>query len=400
MEGVKAVAARASVKRYRNIAIALMALILTVVVKWELKVSADFKIIPGGVSVVSSKTQGVVIQVLVHEGSVVHKDDILARLTDPDNEEKVVDTLGQLQRAQSELEDLRKGTRPELIEEQERQIDLKKVELENVHRNKEQLAELRETLAGRNAVLDKAQRDLTRAQSLAQSGLMSSRDFETADNAVKVSTNAVKETEAKIRALTEKETNDADLLMKDLAVAESRLVSMKAGSRPGEIQKAVAEVNRLAKNLEFLTRESKKTDIVAPINGVVTTEFVERKLNTHLDPGEELMQLVDTTSVVAKLMVPQKELEDVRLGNKVLLKLDSFSTQVFEGKVDSIAPIAQTEGGQQFVPVRSILMNKDGILKPDLTGNAKIYCGKRRIIELMTRRVDKWFRREFWDLRP
>jgi len=272
--------------------------------------------------------------------------------------------------------------------------------LENVHRNKEQLAELRETLAGRNAVLDKAQRDLTRAQSLAQSGLMSSRDFETADNAVKVSTNAVKETEAKIRALTEKETNDADLLMKDLAVAESRLVSMKAGSRPGEIQKAEAEVNRLAKNLEFLTRESKKTDIVAPINGVVTTEFVERKLNTHLDPGEELMQLVDTTSVVAKLMVPQKELEDVRLGNKVLLKLDSFSTQVFEGKVDSIAPIAQTEGGQQFVPVRSILMNKDGILKPDLTGNAKIYCGKRRIIELMTRRVDKGFRREFWDLRP
>jgi len=400
MEGVKAVAARASVKRYRNIAIALMALILTVVVKWELKVSADFKIIPGGVSVVSSQTEGVVIQVLVHEGSVVHKDDILARLTDPDNEEKVVDTLGQLQRAQSELEDLRKGTRPELIEEQERQIDLKKVELENVHRNKEQLAELRETLAGRNAVLDKAQRDLTRAQSLAQSGLMSSRDFETADNAVKVSTNAVKETEAKIRALTEKETNDADLLMKDLAVAESRLVSMKAGSRPGEIQKAEAEVNRLAKNLEFLTRESKKTDIVAPINGVVTTEFVERKLNTHLDPGEELMQLVDTTSVVAKLMVPQKELEDVRLGNKVLLKLDSFSTQVFEGKVDSIAPIAQTEGGQQFVPVRSILMNKDGILKPDLTGNAKIYCGKRRIIELMTRRVDKWFRREFWDLRP
>jgi multidrug resistance efflux pump len=287
-----------------------------------------------------------------------------------------------------------------LIEEQERPIDLKKVELDNVHRNKELMAELQETLAGRNAVLDKARRDLTRAQSMAEIGLMSSRDFEAADNAVKVNTIAVQETQARIRALTEKETNDGDLLMKYLAVAESRLASMKAGNRPGEIQKAEAEVNRLEKNLEFLTRELKKTDIVAPINGVVTTEFVERKRGTYLDPGQELMQLVDTSSVVARLMVPQKELEDVLPGNRVLLKLDSFSTQVFEGKVDSIAPGAQTESGQQFVPVRSILMNKDGILKPDLTGNAKIYCGKRRIIELMTRRVDKWFRREFWDLRP
>jgi multidrug resistance efflux pump len=331
---------------------------------------------------------------------VVHKGDIVARLTDPDNEEKAVDTLGQLQRAQSELEDLRKGTRPELIEEQERQIDLKKAELDNVHRNKELLAELGETLAGRKVILEKAQVDLTRAQSMAQIGLIPSRDFEAADNAVKVNTIAVREIEAKIRALTEKESNDADVLIKDLAVAESRLVSMKAGNRPGEIQKAEADVNRLVKNLEFLTRELKKTDIVATINGVVTTEFVERKRGTHLDPGQELMQLVDTSSVVAKMMVPQKELEDVRPGNKVLMKLDSFSTQVFEGKVDSIAPIAQTESGQQFVAVRSVLQNKDGILKPDLTGNAKIYCGKRRIIELMTRRVEKWFRREFWDLRP
>jgi len=400
VEGLKAVAARASIKRFRNIGIALAAVILTVVVKWELKVSSDFKIIPINVSSVSSDTEGVVVDVFVREGSQVNKGQVVARLIDPENEEKAVDTAGQLDRAQRELEDLRNGTRPELIAEQERQIELKKVELKNIHNNKEQLSELHETLAGRQAKLDQAQKDLTRAKLMFEGGLIPTKDFEAADNAVTVNTNAVHETEAKIRAYTEKESNDAEAMEKDLDVAESRLTSMKAGSRPGEIQRAEAEVARLTKNLEFLTRELKKTDLVAKINGIVTTRFVERKRGTHLDPGQELMQLVDSSSVVAMLMVPQKEWEDVQPGNKVQMKFDSFPSRVFEGKVDYVEPMAQIENGQQVVPVRSVISNKDGLLKPDMIGNAKIYCGKRRVIELMMRRADKWFRREFWDLQP
>jgi hypothetical protein len=58
MEGVKAVAARASVKRYRNIAIVAAALILTIVVPWELKVSAPFKFFRRHESIVTAETQG------------------------------------------------------------------------------------------------------------------------------------------------------------------------------------------------------------------------------------------------------------------------------------------------------------------------------------------------------
>jgi multidrug efflux pump subunit AcrA (membrane-fusion protein) len=400
MEGAKAIAARASVKRYRNLGIALAAVILSVVVKWELKISADFKIIPGDVSIVSSETEGYVLEVLVHEASVVHKGQVLARLTNPENEGKEVDTLGQLQRARKELDDLLRGTRPELIVEQEKQVVLKKVQLENVHNNKEQLAELQETLAGRKTSLAKAQTDLIRNQSLLDGGLIPRTEFESVENTVKLNDEAVREIEARIRFVIEKESNDAAFMAQDLAVAESRLTSMKAGSRPGEILAAEADVDRLVKNLEFLTRELKKTDILAPIDGIVTTEFVQHKRGMHLDPGDELMQLADISSVMARMMVPQKELEDVQFGNKVLMKLSSYP-QVFEGKVEFIAPKAQTDGGQQFVPVRSTLIaNKDGILKPDLTGNAKIYCGKRPIIELMTRRIRMWLRTEIWDIGP
>ena len=40
--------------------------------------------------------------------------------------------------------------------------------------------------------------------------------------------------------------------------------------------------------------------------------------------------------------------------------------------------------------------NSAGLLKPGMTGMAKIYCGERRIIDLMLRRLSRTFRVEFW----
>jgi hypothetical protein len=66
--------------------------------------------------------------------------------------------------------------------------------------------------------------------------------------------------------------------------------------------------------------------------------------------------------------------------------------------VDFIAPIAKTENDQQTVVVRSNLQSRD--LLPQMTGVAKIYCGDRLIIELMTRRFIRTIRTEFWHLLP
>src|SRR4029078_11969831 len=86
MEGVKAVAARVLLKRYRNIAIAAAALILKIVVPWELKVSAPFKILPSEESIVTAKTQGIVLDIKVKEGDIVHKGQLLGRVRDFDRD--------------------------------------------------------------------------------------------------------------------------------------------------------------------------------------------------------------------------------------------------------------------------------------------------------------------------
>jgi putative peptide zinc metalloprotease protein len=400
MEGVKAVAARASVKRYRNIAILAVALILAVFVRWELKITAKVKLYPREESSVKALTPGVVVAVLVKEGDVVHKGQVLARVSDFEKNDIAQDYFGQLGAAKEQLQVMRNGTRRETIAVQEALIERKKVELANVYRNSAQRALLQAALSERKLVLARAQLDVDRTKKLLDDGLISRESYEKSDSSMKEARESVRAAEEAIRALDERAENDAERIKREIAEEEKNLALKMAGSRPDEIQKAEAEVKRLEGMYNYVASELKLADIVAPIDGVVKTEYVERKYATHLDPGEELMKLVDTSTITAEMMVPEKELADVQKGFPVRIQLASFPTRYFDGKVDYIAQVAQTVEDQQMVAVRSYLSNKDGVLKPELTGTAKIYAGKRRIIEIMTRRIGKWIRTEFWSLRP
>jgi hypothetical protein len=93
-------------------------------------------------------------------------------------------------------------------------------------------------------------------------------------------------------------------------------------------------------------------------------------------------------------------MSDVRPGNPVWMKARSLPAVDLQGRVDFIAPIAQTVNSQQMVVVRSELQNDGLLLKPEMTGVAQIYCGDRRIVDLITRRMVRWLRTEFWYLLP
>jgi hypothetical protein len=67
--------------------------------------------------------------------------------------------------------------------------------------------------------------------------------------------------------------------------------------------------------------------------------------------------------------------------------------------VTSIAPIAakQEEGQTETsVLVSCRIDNPSRLLKADMTGKAKIYCGGRRIVDVLSRRIMRYVRIEFW----
>jgi multidrug efflux pump subunit AcrA (membrane-fusion protein) len=117
------------------------------------------------------------------------------------------------------------------------------------------------------------------------------------ETAVKVREGEIREIEAAVRVLSETADREEDLKARELAEAESALALMRAGSRPEQIRQVQAEVNMLRGQVTILNQELEKTEIRAPIDGIVATPFVERKVNQYLEPGDELCRIVDMERV-------------------------------------------------------------------------------------------------------
>lgn len=400
LTGLRAVAARAAVRKYRNAGIALALLLIAFAGRWELKIPAEFKIVAHSEMAVRSETAGTVVEILVREGTHVSKGQVLARLQDFDKQQRLSELNGNLESKRHELALLRAGARPEEIDKRQKLVDTKRIELTNARRIQEQRNALLRTLAREKSELELDEQTLTRDRELSAGGLIAEADLQKAENAVKVRHDEISETEQAINVLNDTAERDADQKTHELAEAESDLKLLKAGTRPEQIQEAEDDVDRLSNDVRILNQELVKTEVRSPIDGVVTTHFVERKLNQHLDPGDELCRIADLEHVIVEMQVPEKELADVHRGNPVTMKARSLPSVDLEGRVDSIAPVAQTVAGQQMVVVQSNLANPDLLLKPEMTGVAKIYCGDRRIIDLITRRLVRWIQTEFWDLLP
>ena len=398
--GLRAVASRAAVRKFRNAAIGLVAVVVVFTGHMGLRIPAEFRILARSDMAVRSETAGTVVEMLVREGSHVAKGEVLARLGDFDKQQRYAELTGNLESKRHELELLRAGARPEEVETKDRLVETKRMELSNARRNQEQRNQLTQTLELKKSQLTLDKQTLARTRELFEGGLSPRVELEKAENAVTVRERDINETEAALRVLSETSDRESDLKTRELEEAQSELKLLKAGSRPEQIRQAEGDVAKLEKQVEILHQELDKTDIVAPIDGIVTTPFVERKLNQHLDPGDELCRIADIAHVTVEMQVPEKELADVHPGNPVTMRARSLPTTDLEGRVDFIAPVAQTVAGQQMVIVRSDLANDDLRLKPEMTGNALIYCGDRRIIDLMTRRLIRWFRTEFWVLIP
>jgi putative peptide zinc metalloprotease protein len=128
----------------------------------------------------------------------------------------------------------------------------------------------------------------------------------------------------------------------------------------------------------------------APFAGVVATPLVEQRVGSYLQEGDQLTLFVDRRVMRARVLVRDRDLEDVQKGTRVDLKVQSFPFRTFTGQVEQLMPAASTNRpitapeklerkGQElanFFEVDMEFPNPDGVLREGMTGTARIY-GKR-----------------------
>jgi multidrug efflux pump subunit AcrA (membrane-fusion protein) len=94
--------------------------------------------------------------------------------------------------------------------------------------------------------------------------------------------------------------------------------------------------------------------------------------------------------------VSEKDMDVVQKEQKVKFKVRSYPGKTFEGKVTKVPQQGELKENRPVFWITARADNQEFLLKPGMTGQAKIYCGKKPILSVILRKIVRWFRIEVW----
>jgi len=161
-----------------------------------------------------------------------------------------------------------------------------------------------------------------------------------------------------------------------------------------------------------------RAEIRSPVDGVVATPELELRemAGQVVQKGALIAKVFELRKLTVEIAVPESEIADVKVGQQVLLKVRAYPNQTFNGAVISVATSALSEtpaaeagsllpvahpssgstGSVKTILVTTEIDNRSLLLKPGMSGHAKILCGERRVIDIITRRLSRTIKVEFW----
>jgi multidrug resistance efflux pump len=185
----------------------------------------------------------------------------------------------------------------------------------------------------------------------------------------------------------------------ELAVEEAEATLKQLGQEV-ELQKTAnaaelrsleleSEKNRL--HVERHNRDLERLKTQTPVGGLVVMEsmyrgggqFEQAQVGDQVNPGTFFMRVVDLSKMVVSGIVNQVDSQQVRLGQKVEVRLDAYPDLVLPGRVSSISAMASSTGGgsrwrasrDQYVKgigVEISIQAEDPRVIPDLSASADI----------------------------
>ncbi len=319
-------------------------------IRMPLTVTGEFTILPIHNADVRAEVEETIREVFVEEGDTVRRGDPIVQLSGRTMAAELQKTKSALEEVRAKLKLLKAGPRPEEVK----------------------LAKTR--VAKAEEVLRFAQKDQERSQALFERGLIPRKEWEQSQQQM-----VVRE--------------------KELEEAKSSLSVVRAGSRKEEIEAAEAELEGLESELQYLDSQKRLLTVRSPASGVVATPKLKEKIGQHLAKGELIAKVYELKTLTVEIPISEKDIADVIIGQPVVVKTRAYPQQSFKGNVISIAPIATQEDERRpdgTVVVRANLENSQLLLKPGMSGMAKIYGSKRTLFKLLVRRLIRFIRVEVW----
>jgi multidrug resistance efflux pump len=377
-------------------------------VEIEDRAGGPFRLRPALRAEVRAPVAGFIKEVTADEGDRVSAGALLVRLEVPELESRLAQKLAELAEAQARLRLLEIGPRYEEIEEQRARVDRARawrdLAEQDLARNRQALTEdldrLDKQIAVRQAAREAAQENYRRARLLVTRKALAEEQFQETEALYRMSQAHLAEAQAAKRALQARGTQEAEAERarreKELADAQAVLRLLEAGTRPEEIEAERARQARLREEVRHLQEQRRKQTVAVPVTGVVTTARLKEKLGQFVREGDLICLVEEPAALEAEISLAEQDVARVQAGQEIRLKTRALPFDAFFSRVDRLAPAAGRGEVQSNVIVYCRLDAVGAGLKPEMTGHARIYTGRRPIGAILFDRAVRLLRTELW----
>lgn len=150
-----------------------------------------------------------------------------------------------------------------------------------------------------------------------------------------------------------------------------------------------AEVDRSRQLLD-------KAELRAPISGVVATPHVENFAGRKLVQGDSFAEIVDTSQAVVDVAIDDTDAGLLKVGQKAVVKLNSYPMRTFRGDVEVVSPKAGTLHDAPVFYARVAIPNTDETIRAGMEGRGKVRIGWYPAAYVFFRRPFLWLYAKAW----
>lgn len=250
--------------------------------------STDDAFVEGHIVSIAPRVSGPVEQMLIDDNMPVKKGQLLIVIDPNDYEVKLAQTKAKLAEAKATLN----------------------ISEKDITRSKSELQESAHDVASTSSKLDFAKKDYKRYSEMYKEGISSKQDYDSSKTGLTVA-------KSNYRSAMEKEKASKAMLESAKAKKEASIA---------DIERLEAEVKECELNLSY-------TKIYAPQDGLITNRNVEK--GNYVQVAQPMFAIVpEKVWVVANFK--ETQLTNMKKGQPVQIKIDTYPGKKFKGHVDSI----------------------------------------------------------------
>jgi multidrug resistance efflux pump len=286
---------------------------------------------------VGSRVGGRIKAIHAHEGERVAEGQPLIEFEPADLPAQRLMAQGELAQARANLDKLKRGARPEEIEQADARAKTAAAALEEtrVGARTEQVAAAKARLVAAQVTVDKTKLDADRAEKLFASESISQGQLDDAQAALR---GATAQRDAAKQELDELQNGSR---REDIAQAAARALEARAnaklvaaGSRVEDIEAGQASV--LAAQGKLDQMDVLLAELVVRAPRASRVESLDLRPGDILGPNATAATLIEDDQLYVRIYVPETQIGHVHPGQEVPISVDSFPNRAFRGVVEHV----------------------------------------------------------------